>query len=244
MYSSSDQQAQQTKSAENEQGNLVTDKMTPASANISDVLSSGLAACGLVVLGITAEAGRTIALIGHAGSSIWPHFTAWRKAQPSDIAEPLDTWSKSVITPIAARFGGKAVYPSDQPYLPFQQWAMQATGMRPSPLGILIHPVYGLWHAFRGAIIFDAETLIQEVQSLSHPCDLCARKPCLSACPVNAFSEGGYDVAGCRRHLASGEGEVCVEGGCLARRACPVGREYAYDEAQMRFHMQAFSQRN
>jgi hypothetical protein len=31
-----------------------------------------------------------------------------------------------------------------------------------------------------------------------------------------------------------------MSGGCLARRACPVGREYAYDPAQARFHMQAF----
>jgi hypothetical protein len=218
----------------------VTDGMAAARTDIFDLVSPRLTVFGLLLLGATAEAGRTIALIGHAGSSIWPHFTAWRKAQPSDIAEPLDTWSKSVITPIAEETGGRAVFPSDRPYLPFQQWAMQATGMRASPLGILIHPVYGLWHAFRGAIIFDAETLSQEVQSLSHPCDLCAGKPCLSACPVNAFSDGGYDVAGCRRHLVSGEGEACMEGGCLARSACPVGREYAYDNAQMRFHMRAF----
>lgn len=166
---------------------------------------------------------------------------AWRKEQRDDLADPLDVWSKSIITPIAEQFGGKAVFPSDRPFLPFQQWAMQATGMRPSPLGILIHPVYGPWHAFRGAIIFDAETLIQEPQKLSHSCDLCIAKPCLSACPVNAFADDGYDVSGCRKHLTSGEGEECMEGGCLARRACPVGRQYAYDAAQMQFHMRAFA---
>jgi ferredoxin len=241
MYSSKDQRVLRTKSAENERGNLVTDTMAGASTNTFDVLYNRLSAFGLMPLGITTEAGRAIALIGHEGSSIWPHFTAWRKAQPSDIADPLDTWSKSVIAPIAEQFGGKAVCPSDRPYFPFQQWAMQATGMRASPLGILIHPVYGLWHAFRGAIIFDAETLIQEPQKLSHPCDLCAGKPCLSACPVGAFSREGYDVAACRTHLASGAGEACMGGGCLARRACPVGQEYAYDTAQMQFHMRAFA---
>jgi hypothetical protein len=28
--------------------------------------------------------------------------------------------------------------------------------------------------------------------------------------------------------------------GCLARRACPVGKDYVYDPAQMQFHMTAF----
>jgi hypothetical protein len=209
---------------------------------VSNALKSELGRLGLMLLGRTVlNAGQSVEMIGHAGSSIWPHFMAWRKQQLDDIADPLDAWSKSVITPIAKQFGGKAVFPSDRPYLPFQQWAMQATGMRRSPLGILIHPVYGLWHAFRGAIIFDAETLIQEPQKLSHPCDLCAGKPCLYACPVNAFSDNGYDVSACRTHLASAAGEACMDGGCLARRACPIGREYVYDTAQMQFHMRAFA---
>lgn len=241
MCCSKDQQARRIRIAKIEPENLVTDTMAAATTNTFDTLSSRLTACGLMVLGITAEAGRTIALIGHAGASIWPHFLAWRKMQQEDLADPLDAWSKAVITPIAEQFGGKSVFPSDRPYLPFQQWAMQATGMRPSPLGILIHPVYGLWHAYRGAIIFEAETLIQEPQNLSHPCDLCVGKPCLSACPVNAFSGEGYDVAACRKHLVSGAAESCMGGGCLARRACPVGQEYTYGDDQMQFHMRAFA---
>jgi hypothetical protein len=209
---------------------------------VIEALETELSEVGLMFFGSLRQSeGKYAALISHAGSSIWPHFTAWRARRPDDLADPLDAWSKSVITPIAKQFGGKAVFPSDHPYLPFQQWAMQATGMKPSPLGILIHPIYGLWHAFRGAIIFDAETLIQEPQSLSHPCDLCAGKPCLSACPVNAFSGDGFDVAACRSHLAGWDGEACMSGGCLARRACPVGQEYAYNEEQMQFHMRAFA---
>jgi hypothetical protein len=229
------------KSAEKKQENLVTDLMVADGTHTSDLLASRLVASGLNVLGVVSEAKRTLAVIGNAGSSIWPHFIAWRKMQPEDLVDPLDTWSKSVITPIAEQLGGRAVFPSDRPYLPFQQWATRATGMKQSPLGILIHPVYGLWHAFRGAITFGAETLIQEPETLSHPCDLCDGKPCLSACPVNAFSKAGYDVAACRSHLASGAGEPCMRGGCLARRACPVGQEYAYTKEQMQFHMREFA---
>src|SRR5581483_10550817 len=72
------------------------------------------------------------------------------------------------------------------------------------------------------------------------PCGACAARPCLTACPVGAFSPGGYDVPRCAAHLRSGEGRACMEGGCLARRACPIGVAFAPGEEQARFHMQAF----
>ncbi len=183
---------------------------------------------------------RSVVLVGHFGSSIWPHFTRWWQDHP-DAQDPLDQWSKDVLTAVAARFGATAVFPSDRPYLPFQQWAMYAEGLRASPLGILIHPKYGLWHAFRGALLFGRVLELPGDIPQHHPCDDCQDKPCLSACPVNAFSDGGYDVVRCRAHLASGDGEACLNGGCLARRACPVGREYTYSAPQMRFHMDAFA---
>lgn len=104
---------------------------------------------GLIHRGIASHEGQSVLLIGHAGSSIWPHFTAWLARQNPPPENPLDKWSKQIITAAAIEIGGQAVFPSDNPYLPFQQWAMEAEGLRPSPLGILSHPVYGLWHAYR-----------------------------------------------------------------------------------------------
>ena len=72
------------------------------------------------------------------------------------------------------------------------------------------------------------------------PCDDCTGKPCLSACPVNSFSGSGYDVPSCVGHLAGGEGDECFRLGCLARRACPIGQDYAYGEDQARFHLGKF----
>jgi hypothetical protein len=183
---------------------------------------------------------QSVVLVGHFGSSIWPQFMRWREAHPS-AQDPLDTWSKEVLNAVAENLGATAVFPSDKPYLPFQQWAMQAEGLRASPLGLLIHPEYGLWQAFRGALLFDRVLDISSGGPRRHPCDDCQDKPCLSACPVNAFRIDGYDVVRCRGHLASGEGDACLTGGCLARRACPVGRESAYCVRQMRFHMDAFA---
>jgi hypothetical protein len=184
---------------------------------------------------------KSLILIGHAGSSIWPHFSKWRRSQPHDLKNPLDAWSEQVITPIASALGARAIFPFEKPHHPFQQWAMRAEGLKPSPLGILIHPVFGLWHAYRGAIAFEDEVLIQVAQETSHPCDTCIGKPCLSTCPVNAFSDEGYDVSACRGYLATEAGDACMSGGCGARLACPVGREYVYDGEQMRFHIQAFA---
>ena len=225
-------------------------------------LQTGLGAHGLSVFGAVSEESRTIILVGHAGSGIWPHFSDWLRAHsaslPHDlrargvlsstasrapvdhISDSLDTWSKEVIGGIAKAHGGEAIFPSDKPYQPFQRWAMAATGMKSSPLGILIHPLYGLWHAYRGAIVFDGVTQNQPVEKLSHPCDTCVEKPCLSACPVSAFSDGGYAVERCRSHMKSDAGQACLTGGCLARRACPVGKAFEYMPEQMQFHMSAF----
>lgn len=183
---------------------------------------------------------RSVVLIGHFGSAIWPHFTQWRQSH-GEQADPLDTWSKAVLSRVAGVAGGQAVFPSDKPYMPFQQWAKRAEGLSASPLGLLIHPDYGLWQAFRGALLFDSAIDFPFLSPISHPCDSCTEKPCLHACPVDAFDETGFAVDRCRNHLATPEGALCLDGGCLARLACPVGREHAYIPDQQRFHMAAFA---
>lgn len=188
------------------------------------------------------SAARTVLLVGHVGSAIWPAFTDWRAGQPDGGgAHPLDRWSKAVIGRIAAAVGATAYYPSEQPYQPFQRWAMMAERLRASPLGVLIHPVYGLWHGYRGALGLEEDLEGEDSAAVGHhPCDVCRDKPCLSHCPVGAVTENRFDVAACRRFLA-GEpaGAACLIKGCLARSACPVGAEYRYCEAQLRFHMEA-----
>lgn len=183
-------------------------------------------------------------LIGHAGGGFWPVFARWREANPA-LGDPLDTWSKAVIDPIASAYGGRAVYPSDRPYHPFQRWARRAEGLRPSPLGILIHPQYGLWHGYRGAILFPAGSLAHKLtgpKSAVHPCDVCLSKPCLTACPVAAVRPEAIDIGACRGHLATETGKAgCMAEGCAARNACPVGTAHRYSAEQIEFHMAAFA---
>ena len=165
-----------------------------------------------VVPGVAAA---TLVLAGNAGPAMWQAFTAER----DPTTDTLDDWSKAKLGPVAEQLGARAFYPFEPPHLPFQRWAMRAEACHPSPLGMFIHPVYGLWHGYRGA-----SALAERLET----------------CPVEAFAAEGYDVAACTRHLETPAGADCMAEGCRARRACPVGTAHTYAPAQAAFHMKAF----
>jgi hypothetical protein len=186
------------------------------------------------------EIPATLLLIGNVGSSLWPEFSG--SAEAGDGApDPLNRWTQRVVSSIAREVGAAPLFPfGGPPYLPFQRWAMRAEAVAPSPLGILIHPDYGLWHAYRGALAFAERLALPPRVERPRPCDSCPDRPCLSACPVGAFSDQGYDVPACIGHIRNPAGAACMGGDCLARRACPVGPTHGYGPAQARFHMAAF----
>lgn len=189
-----------------------------------------------VPVGANGAPARTMMLIGNAGPAMWQRFSAER--DPS--ADTLDTWSHEVLSALADELGARAFFPFDKPPLPFQRWAARARTVHTSPLGLSIHGTYGLWHAYRAAFAFDEEIAFVGTGSPISPCDTCEDKPCLQTCPVAAFSGTGYDVPACAAHITGPDGTDCVDLGCRARRACPVGRDYVYEHAQARFHMTAF----
>ncbi len=183
--------------------------------------------------GVVTEDLGTVVLIGTAGSAFWPYFQAARR----DEAHPLDSWSRRVIGELAERFGACPLLPQDgPPFLPFQRWAMAAEPVYSSPMGVLVHPRYGLWHSYRGALAFDAMADLPPRQDAPNPCAACVDKPCIAACPVGAAVP--YDVPRCKAHLEAG-GE-CRRIGCLPRHACPLGQDHAYIPEQAAFHMDAF----
>lgn len=224
-----------------------------AASNFSiEAVADALSPFGLLVRGVmnfaanepvpdgpAGRPARCLILVGNAGGSLWAPFTSWYAAQPAGLADPLDVWSKQMIGGVAEQFKLRAVYPSDRPWLPFQQWAKRAEGLQASPLGMLMHPEYGLWHAYRGALLGDREMSVLTPDKLIHLCDACDWKPCLNSCPVGAISDGGFAVDHCRGHLKSINGIDCVNSGCLARNACPHDA-FRYSASQQVFHLKAF----
>lgn len=182
----------------------------------------------------------TMVLVGNAGPAMWQRF----KLSPeiADAAlDPLNRWTQRIIDALAEDLGARALYPfGGPPHRPFVDWAKRCEPVRESPLGILIHPEFGLWHAYRGALAFATHVNVPEVAQSARPCDLCAEKPCLSACPVGAFDGIRYDLNACVSQVESPEGRECLGGGCQARRACPHGVSYGYSNSQAEFHTRAF----
>jgi hypothetical protein len=183
---------------------------------------------------------RTIVLAGMIGRDGWEAFAA--SAEASDgFADPLDRWSRRLIESLARELGAKALFPfGGPPFLPFQRWAQRAEPVDSSPIHLLIHPYYGLWHSYRGALGLSEELAVAEPAPIPSPCETCSGRWCLKTCPVGAFSEAGYDVAACAGHLRSMAGGDCMAFGCRARRACPIGAEHAYGPEQANFLMRAF----
>ena len=183
-----------------------------------------------------------IALVGNIGSSYWPHFS--QSVEFSDgAAHPLDRWSRRIATSIAKALSLRPLYPFEgPPYFPFQQWAQRAEALEQSPIGVMMHPEFGLWHSYRFALLgCDLQRPAAHPTDVS-PCLACELKPCLHTCPVNAFDLDGYAVDTCADYLRQTPQAGCHRRGCLARHACPVAPEFRYVDAQGGFHLRAFLQ--
>lgn len=206
-----------------------------------DRIQQYVAPHGLMVMGHLPhpqDATLSIFLIG-ADRDFWSKFT--HSPEYTDgFADPIDRWSKRIIGRITDIEGGDSMYPSDgPPYAPFIAWA-EATGrFWQSPTGMLVHDHAGLLISIRGALILRA-TLSPNTSSDS-PCDTCAERPCVTACPVNALSDTHfYDVPSCKAHIASQSGHRCMSHGCATRLACPLSQSFDRPIAQSAFHMRAF----
>jgi hypothetical protein len=218
------------------------------------LLSAVLADSGLALRGVAeipsseqreySLAATYVALVGNVGPAMWPVFSS--SPEFNDGREhPLDRWSQRIAAEVSARFDLDAVFPfTGPPYLPFQRWARAADPFEQSPLGLLMHPQYGLWHAYRFALLLPEWSAGASPAKPVSICQTCIEKPCLNTCPVAAISVAGYDVPACVRFLSGNDDTDCHQRGCMARFSCPEARESRYDDAQSRFHLQAFINAN
>ncbi len=182
----------------------------------------------------------SLVLVGNLGSSLWDKFSSSAEYQ-NKIPNPMDQWSMRIGETLAKKFSGIALYPFEgPPYYPFLRWANRSADTHPSLLGLGIHHNAGLWHAFRFALLlpFEVDHTVNKPQS--SPCESCEHKPCLSACPVDAFTGIAYKSSICVDYLKTKVNAQCNDIGCLARHACPIGNAYQYTPEHAQFHMRAF----
>lgn len=210
--------------------------MSALAALVERAPEAGLFVAGVAPLGLQdglPPRFRAVALLSPDEPGFWPLFAASPEAGDG-ARHPLDRWSRRVIGGLACALGTKAVFPfTGPPWRPFTAWARRSGRAWPSPVGLLVHDTSGLWISFRGGV------LLEEAPPSApgrNPCETCAGKPCLTACPVGALGPLAYDVALCHAYLDSAPD--CRQG-CHVRRACPVGAGRRAPE-QSEFHMRAF----
>jgi len=179
----------------------------------------------------------TILLLGPHEPGFWPHVTASPEFTDGQ-SDPLDRWSHRVITALAEQAGGTPLFPFGQPPRPFIGWALRSGRTSSSPVGILVHDTAGLMVSFRGAILLPKTNA--NLVSQPSPCETCADKPCLTACPTTALTTDGYDIPKCHAYLDTDAGADCMTQGCAVRLSCPVSRTYQRLAEQSAFHMKQF----
>jgi len=221
------------------------------STAIPDRIAEALGGTGLIYRGgfqpdpddgvpplASGEPAGTVVLIGNAGAAMW---NAFKSAVPDrSTSNPLDRWLDPVLARLAGELGATLILPNRGPnFPPVQDWAMRAEPVHRSPIGILIHPEFGLWHVYRAALLFKDRLALPQRTDAASPCDSCTNRPCLKVCPADAFKPDRFDAQACVSHVESEAGGNCRGRGCLARRACPVGRGYAYPQDAGAFHMAA-----
>ena len=203
-------------------------------------------ATGLMVLGglhpeetdLVPTGCKTLILLGPKDQHFWPIFA--KSPEKADGApDPLDRWSERVVSDLAKKLSAQPVFPfGGPPYAPFYSWALRCGNIFSSPIRLLVHQQMGLYVSFRGALALPWH--LDLPQSGPSPCIGCSA-PCQSACPVEAFENRAYDVAGCRAHINGPDSSSCRSTGCAARRACPISKNAARPHAQSAFHMKTFA---
>ena len=190
---------------------------------------------------------RSIVVIGNGGGAFWEAYQRHLLTDPDWTRRdnPLDDFTRKVVErDVAGALGARGlrcttVYPfvSDAGNLHFMELGKIAGIGGPSIIGVLIHPVYGTWIAFRAALLVE-EMLDEPGPALSFdPCPRCVPRSCIAACPVGAVSTGaGWDFVKCVRHRV--EADPDCNGGCYSRLGCVIGPEHRYPDDELHHHQE------
>ena len=192
-----------------------------------------------------APCARSIIVIGNGGGTFWKAFKRHADENPGWMAgdNPLDDFTRVVVERDIIRqleqagVDHKIVYPfmSKGPTLNFMEAGKAAGLSGPSILGVVVHPVFGPWIAFRAAILVNELIDAPGKAYRFDPCPSCAARTCISACPADAVSLAkGWDIPKCLTHRVEVEADCAPR--CHARAGCVLGPEHRYPDDELAYH--------
>ena len=179
---------------------------------------------------------RQLILVGSGGPALWSSM------RPQDFAsaDPIDDYSVRVVErwlDVQAPGCDHAIlYPGNEP-IDLQLLGELAGWHFASPFMVGINARWGSWFGYRAAVVTMTDFALSPREVGEAPCDACARRRCVDACPAGALVGANYDLLKCVTYRKTGDSQ-CRET-CLARLACPVGRECRYSDAQISHHYTA-----
>lgn len=174
---------------------------------------------------------RQLLLIGHAGRKLWSAVQQEQPTGPDPIDDFTQRHTRAWLAQAAPGAAHRFLYPGDHP-VGLQRLGQLAGWHHPSPFMIGIDPVWGSWFAYRAAVLSETDFAPTPKAERISPCPTCASRPCIAACPADALQDGKFNLDACSTWRLR-ENSPCATS-CLARLACPVGREHRYDTAQIR----------
>ena len=121
---------------------------------------------------------------------------------------PLDRWLKKNRRRNCNKIECEIIFRFEAPFQPFIDWTKKCSTMGSSPVRLLVHKEKGLFISFRGALGIN-----EYIESPNNSKDICTpcEKPCLTACPVSALNQDGYDVIRCKEYVNTPSGQECRE---------------------------------
>lgn len=160
--------------------------------------------------------------------AMWPHVDRFMRNATGPVSDPVDEYVESIVGQAVARLDGviDVRYAHEPPprRIAIQRLAHVAGLAWLSPSHLCIHPQVGPWMALRAAVVLDRPALSM-VSPLEPLCDCSAN--CLpklrAALAVGEPTNSAELIEHWRYWLAM-------------RDACPVGRQYRYDDEQIVYH--------
>ena len=119
----------------------------------------------------------------------------------------------------------------EEHFIDFRLLAYRAGMGSISPVGLLIHPKFGLWLSFRAAILCTQK--LPSPNTAPDVCKDCVQKPCIPSCPAGAVRVEGWSVQRCAQFHE--DSQLC-HGKCHARLSCPVGSDFRHSTLQHEYH--------